>query len=271
MSVAFIALLKITAVWFPPERFATLNGVTMFAGNLGAVIAGAPLAWVVTQTSWRVVFVALAALSAALAAVTWWRVRDRPDALAFAPVVAAAAAGTNGTPWTHALAGVLRNGATWPGFFVNIGIGGSFLAFAGLWAVPFLEQTRGMSRVTASFHASLLLLGVAFGALIVGVVSDRLSNRRGVMRVYAFAYALSWLPWLLHARLAAAGDAGVVLPDGLADSRLHADVDDREGGQSSRAFGHRDGGRQRRHLSRGRGAAAGRGRDARSGARIPAT
>ena len=199
VSVAFIALLKISAVWFPPERFATLNGVTMFAGNLGAVIAGAPLAWVVTQTSWRVVFVALAALSAALAAVTWWRVRDRPDELGFVPVVPALPAGTHPTRWTHALAGVVRNGATWPGFFVNVGIGGSFLAFAGLWAVPFLEQTRGMSRVMASFHASLLLLGVAFGALIVGVVSDRLRNRRGVMRVYTVAYALSWLPWLLHA------------------------------------------------------------------------
>ena len=51
-----------------PRRFATLNGITMFAGNLGAVVAGAPLAWVVTQASWRTVFVALAALSFALAA-----------------------------------------------------------------------------------------------------------------------------------------------------------------------------------------------------------
>ena len=53
VSVAFIAILKISAVWFPANRFATLNGVTMFAGNTGAVIAGAPLAWLVTQTSWR--------------------------------------------------------------------------------------------------------------------------------------------------------------------------------------------------------------------------
>src|SRR5512135_2720208 len=67
VSVAFIALLKISAVWFPPNRFATLNGVTMFAGNLGAVIAGAPLAWLVTQMSWRAVFVALAALSTGIA------------------------------------------------------------------------------------------------------------------------------------------------------------------------------------------------------------
>src|SRR5512136_124123 len=55
VSVAFIAILKISALWFPANRFATLNGVTMFAGNLGAVVAGAPLAWLVTQVSWRTV------------------------------------------------------------------------------------------------------------------------------------------------------------------------------------------------------------------------
>ena len=86
VSVAFIAILKISAVWFPANRFATLNGVTMFAGNLGAVIAGAPLAWIVTQTSWRTVFVGLAVLSIALGVATWLRVRDRPEDLGFAPV-----------------------------------------------------------------------------------------------------------------------------------------------------------------------------------------
>jgi MFS family permease len=49
VSVAFISILKISAVWFAPNRFATLNGLTMFAGNLGAVIAGAPLAWIVAK------------------------------------------------------------------------------------------------------------------------------------------------------------------------------------------------------------------------------
>ncbi len=67
VSVAFIAILKISALWFPANRFATLSGVTMLAGNLGAVIAGAPLAWIVTQASWRTVFIALAVLSAGLA------------------------------------------------------------------------------------------------------------------------------------------------------------------------------------------------------------
>jgi sugar phosphate permease len=198
VSVAFIAILKISAVWFPANRFATLSGVTMLAGNLGAVIAGAPLAWIVTQTSWRTVFVALAVLSAGLGIATWLWVRDRPEDRGFVPVNPAAVAGGARVDWKRALRAVLANPATWPGFFVNMGIGGSYLAFAGLWAVPWLEHTYAMSRVVAAQHASALLLGVAFGSLAIGMLSDRLGNRRAVMRVYAFLYALSWLPLLLR-------------------------------------------------------------------------
>lgn len=198
VAVAFIAILKVSAVWFPPTRFATLAGVTMFAGNLGAVAAGAPLAWIVGYVSWRTVFVALALLSLLLALATWWRVRDRPQELGYAPVNELPGAGAP-VPWRRALGTVLANPATWPPFFVNVGVGGSFLAWAGLWAVPFLRDTRGLSRVEAAQHASLLLLGVAVGALLVGLVADRLNSRRGVMRVFVLLYAASWAPWLLHA------------------------------------------------------------------------
>ena len=197
VSVAFIAILKINATWFEARRFATLNGVTMFAGNLGAVVAGAPLAWIVTQASWRAVFVALGALSLALALATWWRVRDRPEMLGYAPVAPPQPPGA-ALDWRAALATVLANPATWPAFVVNAGIGGCYLAFAGLWAVPWLEHAYGYPRVVAAQHASLLLLGVAVGAVAIGVVSDRLGNRRGVMRFCTVAFALSWLPWLAH-------------------------------------------------------------------------
>jgi sugar phosphate permease len=199
VATAFIAILKITAVWFPANRFATLNGVTLFAGNLGAVVAGAPLAWAVTFASWRSVFAALAALSLAIAVATWWYVRDRPEQLGFAPVHAApAAASERRVRWGAALASVLANAATWPPFVVNAGVGGSYLAFAGLWAVPYLVDVHGMTRVAAAQHASVLLIGVAFGAIAVGMVSDRLRNRRAVMRAYTSLHALSWLPWLAH-------------------------------------------------------------------------
>src|SRR5512137_636595 len=200
VSVAFIAVLKVNAVWFPANRFATLNGATMFAGNLGAVLAGAPLAWAVTQASWRTVFVALAALSATIGVASWFVVRDRPEDAGFAPVNPGKDGAGPPQAWTLALRQVVTNPATWPGFFVNLGIGGSFLAFAGLWAAPYLVEVHGMGQVVAAQHASVLLLGVAAGSLLVGAVSDRLGSRRGVMRVYTLLYTLSWAPWVLDVR-----------------------------------------------------------------------
>jgi len=195
VATAFIAILKISATWFEPRRFATLNGMTLFAGNLGAVAAGAPLAWLVGQASWRTVFVGIGLVSLSLAAASWWLVRDRPEARGFAPVAPPPPA--NRLDWRAALASVLRERTTATAFVANAGIGGSYLAFAGLWIVPWLVEVRGYDRVLAAQHASLMLLGVAFGALAIGVVSDRLGNRTGVMRVCTTAYAAAWLPWLL--------------------------------------------------------------------------
>lgn len=216
VSVAFIAILKICAVWFPADRFATVVGITMFAGNLGAVVAGAPLAWLVAHTSWRAIFDTLGILSILLALGAWWRIRDRPEQMGFAPVRGIAP--TTPIRWTHALRAVAGNPTTWPCFLLNAGIGGSYLAFAGLWAVPYLEQAYAMSRVAAAEHASALLLGVAFGSLGTGVLSDRLRKRRALMRACTLLFALSWLPWLLHAQwpfvatLAWFGLMGVLVP-----------------------------------------------------------
>ena len=197
VSVAFIAILKIIATWFPARRFATLTGVTMLAGNLGAVVAGAPLAWLVSQASWRTVFVALGILSLAIAAGAWAYVRDMPHERGFDDVNPMPAASGH-VPWRTALSTVLANAATWPGFFVNLGVGGSYLAFAGLWAVPWLQHAYGMSRVAAAQHASTLLIGIAFGSQAIGALSDRLRSRARVMRVYLLLYALSWLPLVMQ-------------------------------------------------------------------------
>lgn len=200
VAVTFVAVLKVCANWFPANRFATLNGITLMAGNLGAVAAGAPLAWMVKAASWRAVFVGLGVASLAIAALTWLVVRDRPEQRGYwrlhdsAPPAGA-------VHWRSALREVLANPASWPGFFVNTGVAGSYFAFAGLWIVPYLREVRGLSQEAAARHASLLMLGVAVGSVLVGVLSDRLRSRRGVMRVYAALYALSWAPLLLHVAL----------------------------------------------------------------------
>jgi predicted MFS family arabinose efflux permease len=79
VSVVFIAMLKLIAVWFEENRFATLVGFSMLIGNLGSVLAGAPLSAVAQSTGWRGVFIGIGALSLVLAALCWLIVRDRPE------------------------------------------------------------------------------------------------------------------------------------------------------------------------------------------------
>ena len=222
----------------------------MFAGNLGAVIAGAPLAWVVTVASWRIGLRRAGRRSRSRSAIaTWCRVRDRPEHRGFAAVRRDAP--SYGTmPLVRALRQVLANPATWPGFFVNVGIGGSFLAFAGLWAVPYLQRCtacRATSRAARQSPAARRGGRLAGGRLALRPPAQP-ARRHARVHVAVRAVVAAVAP----ARAVAAAASCLVLADGTAHPRLHAHLDGREGSQSSRALRHGDVRRQRRHLPRHR-------------------
>jgi len=100
------------------------------------------------------------------------------------------------------LLSVLGNRDTWPVIAANFGICGSFLAFAGLWATPFLTQVHhlprivSLPRVVAANHVSLLFAAFALGSVFVGTLSDRLGRRKPVLVASSHLYALIWLIWL---------------------------------------------------------------------------
>lgn len=197
VSVTFIAMLKIIAVWFEEHRFASVVGLSMLIGNFGSVLAGSPLSWMAQNTGWRGVFVGVGILSLILGALAWLLVRDRPDAGS----VATPAPRFDRTVVLTGLLRVVKNRDTWPAAFVNAGLSGSFFAFGGLWATPFLTQALGMTRETATAHLSLYFAGFAFGCLIIGTLSDRLRRRKPVVLVSSHIYATTWLIWLSGAVL----------------------------------------------------------------------
>ncbi|AVR89336.1 MFS transporter [Thauera aromatica] len=189
VSVVFIAMLKLIAVWFDERRFATLAGLSMLLGNLGSVLAGTPLAAAAQITSWRGIFFGAAVLSVLLGIACWFFVREARAPDTPAPRF-------DRTVVLGGLMGVLKNRATWPAVGVNFGIAGSFFAFAGLWATPYLVQVHGLSRVEAASHVSLYFAGFAVGCLAIGTLSDRLGRRKPVLVASSALYSLLWLVWL---------------------------------------------------------------------------
>lgn len=194
VSVVFIAMLKLIAVWFDERRFATMVGVAMLLGNLGSMLAGTPLASLAQVTSWRGVFFAAAVISALLAVACWVFIKDGRSAEAPRPRF-------DRTVVLNGLLGVLKNHATWPAVWVNFGLAGSFFAFAGLWATPYLVQVHGLTRVEAASHLSLFFAGFAIGCLAIGTLSDRIGRRKPVLIAASLAYCLLWLVWLSALRM----------------------------------------------------------------------
>lgn len=197
VSSMFISLMKLNSVWFHDRHFGTVGGMSILLGNLGSVLAATPLVWAVTHTSWRNVFVAVGLFSIVLAVLVWFLVHSHPGEAGLPSM--RELEGKEAHPrhhghWYDGLLKVMKNRATWPGFWPNLGIGGSLFAFAGLWAVPYLRDVYGMERTVAANHTMLLLFSFAVGAMLSGMLSDRLGKRMPVILGGIALYVLCWLP-----------------------------------------------------------------------------
>ena len=190
-SVVFIGILKQVGAWFRPDEFGTWSGLTQVAGNLGGLLAAAPLALFVAVAGWRTTFGGFAAVSVALAVLTLVVVRDRPEDVGFPPPLP-----RGPTPRVNIAEGygtVWGNRRTWPMFFVFFCQYGTLLSFSGLWAVPWMRDVYGMTSKESSEIVSLVGIGVIFGAPIAGFLSDKIFRSRRVPYIlFTLAYTAVW-------------------------------------------------------------------------------
>jgi sugar phosphate permease len=203
VSVVFVGMMRANTVWWSERRYGLISGLTLLLGNVGAILAAGPLATLLQVVSWRAVFVVAGALSMVIAVATFAFVRNRPEDAGF-PSLRELEGGAPHAPraqhWVRDLASVLRTPAIWPPCFVTFGMCGSLLALIGLWAVPFLRDVHGLSRVQASLYTTVSLAGLAIGSLAQGAVSDRIARRKPVLMGAAWSSLLVWLafaflPW----------------------------------------------------------------------------
>ena len=202
VAVAFVSVLKLIASWYRDAEFATWVGMLMLLGNLGGMLGTYPLAWLSQIVSWRLIFGAAGVISLLVALAIWLWVRDSPADAGLAQPNAEAT--QRRADWWEGLRMVVANPRTWPPFVMHVGIIGSYLTFAGLWAVPYLTDGLGMARTSATLHITLMIVVFAFASLFVGTVSDRMRRRLPLLRVLSLIYLASWLPWVMGWRLPAA-------------------------------------------------------------------
>lgn len=203
VSVIFVGLMKNNTVWFRDRIYGLVSGFTILMGNLGSVLAAKPLSALLNIWSWRDVFVVMGGMSLLLSVLTLLFVRNCPEDAGFPSIRemdGMTAHAKRHRHWAQDLRHVISQRRVWPGFWINFGMTGSLFAFAGLWGIPLLRDSFGLSRDGASLYTTLTLLGLALGSLLAGWLSDRLGVRKPVLIASAAIYMLAWLgliyvPW----------------------------------------------------------------------------
>jgi len=185
----FVPSLKIFSRWFRASEFASLTGILLAISGLGGLSAALPLTYLVLFLGWRLSFVLLGAFSLFLALICWVVVRDRPEDKGWPPMeieVAQSQPVASELPEDmrtfKRLGLILRSFNFWMITLALFFSGGVSLTFQGLWAVPYLIDAYGLSRAKAGGLLMLIPFGFAIGALVFGLLIDRLAlNRKSVV------------------------------------------------------------------------------------------
>ena len=192
-SVLFVAVLRFCANWFRPTEFGTMTGVTFSVGILGGLAATTPLAVAIDGLGWRTTMVGLGLLGLAIAVGVVVLSQDTPAAAGLPaidnvperPDVTAA-------DLKRYVGTALRELETWLLGIMLFFMTGVGITIFGLWGIPFLVQTYGISVTEASVYLLLGNVGGMIGPTLFGWLSDRLGRRTELIVLSAVVFALTW-------------------------------------------------------------------------------
>lgn len=191
-GVAFVSMLKLASHWMPSRQFAFVSGVALFAGVVGATLAGAPLRIAVDAFGWREVMVASAVITFAAAVAIWLVVRDDPSERGFASYLPRDTRAPRPASMLAQVREVLAYRNTWLLLVIPGAFSGIILTFPGLWGVPFLVTHYGFSTREAATLASAMLVVWSASSMVYGPLSQRMGRRKPVYAAGLVAISALW-------------------------------------------------------------------------------
>jgi predicted MFS family arabinose efflux permease len=164
VSAGLMAAFKAYSARLPAARLPLANGLHMAAGSLGVLAGGLPVELAMHALGWRGLFLCLALLSLAAAAVLLFTVRD-------------GSVGKGSESFRALIAGVGHVLAA-PAFIrlapLSVAVQASGLALIALWVGPWLREVAGYGPDGAATIVSLMGVGMIVGYALCAITTNRL-------------------------------------------------------------------------------------------------
>jgi predicted MFS family arabinose efflux permease len=185
-AMIFVSVIRLVTVWFLVRQAPMVTQLTGLVGQMGAIVAAAPLAFLLDRLGWTSAFAAVSSLGIVLLVAVAMLVKDSPyrrdevvqvklQALARSVRILWGNPGTRLGMWSHFTS---QFAAT---------------VFTLLWGYPFLVQGQGWSEAAAS----TLLMGMTAWAVVSGLALARLVGRLPYWRSWIVVGIVSAMvvPW----------------------------------------------------------------------------
>lgn len=175
-SFCFLSCIRLASRWFAPRHMAFVTGVVVTFAMLGGLVAQTPFALLTELLGdWRHALYVNTVLGVVIIFAIMFVVQDRPpDAL-------------NAAQEDHAhlkqlglwrcIKLAMLNPQNWLGGLYTALINLPVFVLGGLWGILYLTQVHQITATQASYATTMFFVGVIFGSLIYGWISDRIERR----------------------------------------------------------------------------------------------
>jgi sugar phosphate permease len=170
--------------WFPPRRWALMNGLQVTGLSLGAMLAAPLMAWLMTTHDWPFAVYSTCVPGVVLAAAWWWLVRDTPreDPRVSAAEIAVIELGAGPRrerrfEWAPVRAVLTDRNILW--LTVGYLLQNYAYYFVIQWSFSYLVEARGLTMLQGGWLASIPFAVGALGASLGGYWCDLASARLG--------------------------------------------------------------------------------------------
>ncbi|QLE79555.1 MFS transporter [Francisella sp. Scap27] len=166
-AFGFLCAITLAVQWFSVKRFALLAGLTNFVGYLGGSLSGMPLAMIVTESNWQIIYFCFSLIGVLILIITILIVYDNKSKKKLS---------RENIIFKDIFKAIYSQGIISNGLFCAATMGATF-ALCDLWGREFLASL-GYSEFYASLAGnSLIFIGIAITAPLWGLMTKYVAIR----------------------------------------------------------------------------------------------